>query len=272
MNTSPYAFADRAHEQRRLASQAELFDPLTERVFREAGLGNGMRVLDLGSGAGDVAMLAARLVGREGEVVGVERDPEAVASATARVAQAGLSNIRFMQGDAQKLDGVADGFDAAIGRLILMYLPDPAAALRRAAGLLRPGGLVCFHEGDMCYDWAAPMTPLWTQMRVWFLEVLERANAAPRMGLSLYPTFIAAGLPPPELHLECVVGGGDRAFAWAWANVMRGVLPLMERWGITTASELQAETLAERLLNELGAANGIVISPPMIGAWARLPE
>jgi len=84
MNTSQYAFADRAHEQRRLASQAELFDPLTERVFRAAGLGNGMRVLDLGSGAGDVAMLAARLVGREGEVVGMERDPEAVASATAR--------------------------------------------------------------------------------------------------------------------------------------------------------------------------------------------
>ena len=134
MNTSEYAFTDRAHEQQRLASQAELLDPLTERVFRAAGLGNGMRVLELGSGAGDVAMLAARLVGREGEVVGVERDPEAVASATARVAQAGLSNIRFIQGDAQTLDGIADGFDAAVGRLILMYLPDPAAALRRTAG------------------------------------------------------------------------------------------------------------------------------------------
>ena len=51
MNTSQYAFADRAQEQRRLVSQAELLDPLTERVFRAAGLGNGIRVLDLGSGA-----------------------------------------------------------------------------------------------------------------------------------------------------------------------------------------------------------------------------
>ena len=272
MNTSQYAFSDRAHEQRRLASQAELFDPLTERLFGTAGLGSGMRVLELGSGAGDVAMLAARLVGREGEVVGVERDPQAVASATARVSQAGLSNVRFIQGDAQTLDGVADGFDAAVGRLVLMYLPDPAAALRRAAGLVRPGGLVCFHEGDMAYDWAAPMTPLWMQMRLWFLTVLERAKVAPRMGLSLYPTFIAAGLPPPELHLECAVGGGDRAFAWAWANVMRGVLPLMERFGITTAAELQPDTLAKRLLDELRPAQGIVISPPMIGAWARLPQ
>jgi cyclopropane fatty-acyl-phospholipid synthase-like methyltransferase len=63
MNTSEYAFADRAHEQRRLATQAELFDPLTERLFRAAGLETGMRVLDLGSGAGDVAILAARFVG-----------------------------------------------------------------------------------------------------------------------------------------------------------------------------------------------------------------
>ena len=62
MSTAQYAFSDRAQEQRRLATQAELLDPLTERVFREAGLGTGMRVLDLGSGAGDVAILAARLV------------------------------------------------------------------------------------------------------------------------------------------------------------------------------------------------------------------
>ena len=270
MNTSQYAFADRAHEQRRLASQAEEFDPLTERVFRAAGLIAGMRVLDLGSGAGDVAILVSRLVGPEGEVVGVERDPNALASATARVAQAGISNVRFIQGDAQTLDGLADGFDAAVGRLVLMYLPDPAAALRRIAGLVRPGGLVCFHEGDMAYDWAAPMTPLWAQIRTWFLAALERANAATRMGLSLYPTFVAAGLPAPELRLECAVGGGDKA--WAWANVMRGVLPLLERFGITTATELQADTLAERLQGELRAAHGIVISPPMIGAWARLPE
>jgi ubiquinone/menaquinone biosynthesis C-methylase UbiE len=271
MNTSEYAFTDRANEHRRLSRQAELFDPLTERVFRAAGLGNGMRVLDLGSGAGDVAMLAARLVGREGEVIGVERDPEAVASATARVAQAGISNVRFIRGDVQTLEGVADGFDAAVGRFVLMYVPDPAVALRRVASLVRPGGLVCLHEGDMAYDWAAPMTPLWAQMRAWFLEVLERANAATRMGLALYPTFVAAGLPAPELLLECWVGSG-RDGAWAWANVMRGVLPLMEQFGITTAAELTPDTLADRLQDELRAANGIVISPPMMGAWARLPK
>ena len=53
---------------------------------------------------------------------------------------------------------------------------------------------------------------------------------------------------------------------------MRGVLPLMERFGIATAAELAPDTLADRLQDELRAANGIVISPPMIGAWARLSK
>jgi hypothetical protein len=167
----------------------------------------------------------------------------------------------------QTLQGVAGGFDAVVGRLVLMYLSDPAAALRRAAELVQPGGLVCIQVGDMAYDWAAPMTPLWAQVRTWFLTTLERANASARMGLSLYPTYVAAGLPSPELRLECVLGGGD--MAWAWANVMQGVLPLMERFGVTTATELAAETLADRLQDELRATNGMVISPPMIGAWAR---
>jgi hypothetical protein len=53
---------------------------------------------------------------------------------------------------------------------------------------------------------------------------------------------------------------------------MRGVLPLMERFGVATTAELEPETLGERLQDELRAANGIVLSPSMIGAWARVPE
>ena len=192
---SDYIFADREEEQQRLERQAKLFDPLTERLFQAAGLRPGMRVLDLGSGAGDVAMLAAWLVGFDGCVIGVERDPAAVVAATARVKRAKLSNVRFVQGDVQTLYGIEGGFDAVIGRLVLMYLPDPVAALARATELLRPGGLVCFQEGDLAYDWAALMTPLWTRMRALYLETLNRARVAPRMGLSLYSSFVAAGLP-----------------------------------------------------------------------------
>jgi ubiquinone/menaquinone biosynthesis C-methylase UbiE len=147
MDSTDYVFANREEEQHRLERQAEFFNPLTERVFQAAGLRPGMRLLDLGSGAGDVAMLAARLIGAEGEVVGVERDPAAVTAARARVERVGLSNVRFVQGDVQALEGFEGGLDAIVGRLVLMYLPDPVATLARAAKLLRPGGLVCVQEG-----------------------------------------------------------------------------------------------------------------------------
>jgi SAM-dependent methyltransferase len=271
MAGSEYAFTNREQEQQRLESQAELFDPLTERAFAAAGLVGGMRVLDLGSGAGDVALLAARLVGSDGAVVGVERDPSAVASASARVREAGIGNVRFVQGDAQTLDGVEGPFDAAVGRLVLMYLPDPAAAIARAAELVRPGGLVCFQEGDMAYEWAQPMTPLWIQVRAWVLETFARAHIPQRMGLTLAGAFAAAGLRVPEMRLECALGGGPDSPVWGWSNVVTGMVPVMEQLKVATAADIQPDTLAERLLAELRAAQGIVIGPPLIAAWSRLP-
>jgi tRNA A58 N-methylase Trm61 len=56
-------------EVERLQSQAAFIRPFTDRLFRDAGIARGMKVLDLGSGAGDVALLAARLVGQEGAVL-----------------------------------------------------------------------------------------------------------------------------------------------------------------------------------------------------------
>jgi SAM-dependent methyltransferase len=90
-----------------------------------------MRVLDLGSGAGDVARLAAKLVGPGGSVVGIERDPAAVTLARRRT---GTANVEFRVGDAQTLEDVEDGFDAVVGRLILMYMP-PARGDRRSRRL-----------------------------------------------------------------------------------------------------------------------------------------
>src|SRR5690348_7427469 len=107
-----YPFADRVAEDERLVAQGRLFDPLTCRVLEQAGLAPGMRVLDLGSGAGNVARIAAELVGPDGAVVGLERDPAAVELARRRTDAA---NVEYRVGDVQTLDGVEDGFDAVVG-------------------------------------------------------------------------------------------------------------------------------------------------------------
>jgi len=112
--------SDREHE--RLVRQAARIAPLTERFVREAGIGPGQRVLDVGSGVGDVALLAARLVGPTGEVVGVERDPRSVAGARRRVTEADYRNVSFTESDIAQISSNKP-FDAVVGRFILQFVP-----------------------------------------------------------------------------------------------------------------------------------------------------
>src|SRR5208337_5280181 len=90
-----YILGHSEREIRRLMHQASILRPITERLLRGAGIGRGMRVLDLGCGAGDVSMLAAELVGAAGSVVGIDRSQEAIAVARERAQTARLGNIDF---------------------------------------------------------------------------------------------------------------------------------------------------------------------------------
>src|SRR5262245_10549157 len=100
-DTSSYALGHSARELDRLGAQARLIDPITREFFQEAGIARGMRVLDVGSGAGDVAFLLADLVGNTGEVVGVDRAPAALAVARARAGLRG--NLSFLEGDPTRM-------------------------------------------------------------------------------------------------------------------------------------------------------------------------
>ena len=96
-------------ELKRLQTQARLVDPITRRYFLEAGLEPGMRVLDIGSGGGDVALLVAAIITESGEVVGIDRSPVAVDTAQARMQGLGLRNVSFRVGEPNQVD-------ASIGR------------------------------------------------------------------------------------------------------------------------------------------------------------
>ena len=90
-------------------------------------------------------MLVSRLVGPSGEVVGIEHDPRAIARARARVSEAGLHNVSFIQSDLSQITDTKP-CDAAVGRFILMWLPDPVSILRSLSQLVRPCGVVAFQE------------------------------------------------------------------------------------------------------------------------------
>ena len=263
----------RTDEERRLEKQSAIMDPFTDRLFRDAGLAQGMRVLELGSGAGDVAMLAARIVGPTGAVVGIEGSPVALETARRRATAAGLHHVTFIHGDLSDLDAVLDPgrppFDAVVGRLVLQFMADPSAVLRAAAAAVRPGALVCFQECDDHYTYAYPATPLWDQVRTWLLAALDHVGIESRMGLRLYRTFRDAGLPGPDLRMEAAIAGGEEAPVFVWADVLRSVIPTLEQAGIATEAEIEPDTLEERLKADLTATGGVMISIVVVGAWAR---
>lgn len=88
MTSDTYLLGRSVRELQRLAQQAALIEPETEDLFRKSGITVGMSVLEIGSGAGDVAILVGRLIRPEGTVLGIERSADSVALATTRVGAA----------------------------------------------------------------------------------------------------------------------------------------------------------------------------------------
>ena len=145
-----------------------------EAVESFAGTGNpflggvlpeGSRVVDVGCGAGFDSMIAARMVGHEGEVVGVDMTPAMLAKARAGAALVGLDNVTFREGFAETLP-VEDGWaDVLISNGVFNLVIDKPGTLKEWARVLRPGGRM--QIGDILVDREVPESAkadisLWT--------------------------------------------------------------------------------------------------------------
>src|SRR5262249_18479631 len=248
------------------------FGDLTEHVLRLAGLGAGMRVLDVGCGPGDVAFLAARLVGPEGAVIGVDKSREAIELASQRAAGAGVTNVHFLMQDLSDSEGVLHApVDALIGRLVLQYFADPALLLRHLLTWVKPGGLVAFQEvGVKDEVYSEPVCPVYERALQRIAQTFTRIGAEARTGHRLAQIFQEAGLPAPRMILHArVERGPDSPIYNLVAQLTRVMLPLMQRTGVATAEEVGVETLAERMRAEAVALNATLIYPALIGAWTR---
>ena len=179
-NQSEYVLGYTDREQLRLIWQARVLAPVTEHFLRDAGIGSGMRVLDIGCGMGDVAMIVAQLVGSAGRVVSIDLDQASIETAQRRASNMGLDNTTFYRADISTFTDV-DPFDAIVGRLVLQFLPDTGATIGRSGGLLSPGGIMALradvknlprlyvalavadgrHDTDLRHFWQVARTPKW---------------------------------------------------------------------------------------------------------------
>jgi ubiquinone/menaquinone biosynthesis C-methylase UbiE len=274
--TRDYPLGYSEQEEQRLIMQAQLLRDWTERFFRASGLdqlgGQSARVLDIGCGMGDVAMLAADLVGPGVTVVAIDRDSPSVEKARARAVRLGYGDrIVFRHADIAEFES-EEKFDAIVGRYILPYLRQPAASLRQMATLVKPAGLMVFHEIDVggvprmegapaLYSWAFTLLG----------EAFRRGGADPSSGLKLAPAFLDAGLGWPKVVAEVPVGGEPGSYLFPWLSAtIKNIQPVIEKSGLATAAELDIDTLPARLEKACAEARAQVIGPTQFGAWVRV--
>lgn len=276
-HTSPrdanYTLGRTSHETTRLIEQSRIYGESTQRLCKRAGIMDGMRVLEIGSGAGDVALTLAELVGPAGQVIGVDVNPSILDTARRRATDAGMRNVEFIAGDARVL-AFADKFDAIVGRFVLMYMADPGKAFSKLITHLKPGGIAAFQEPEYTLypAFLHPDTPLINQLIRWILDVFEHSGAHLDMGIGLYRAFVDAGLPPPTMHLESPIGA---AKTWAgyryMATIFQSLLPLIEKYGLASAEQVDVDTLAARLREEILASKRPFFLPLHVTAYATLP-
>jgi SAM-dependent methyltransferase len=271
MSNAGYLLGSAPRELQRLIRQSQIINPVTERLLRQAAVKQGMRVLDVGCGAGDVSLLAAEMVGAFGSIIGIDRSPEAIAMAKERARQHGFQQADFSVSSVEDFSPT-EPFDMVIGRYVLMYQPTPAAFIRAARRHVRAGGVVAFHEISLHRGYhSLPSNPAWEKMAEWlnigFRSGAPSWDAAGR----LVEHFLEAGLPCPELFAEMPVGGGENSPLYAWmAETVRTLLPHLVKLGAVTEEEVSIDTLEARLRSEAVKARSQVDVATQVCAWVRL--
>ncbi|MDM3975291.1 class I SAM-dependent methyltransferase [Mycobacterium marseillense] len=270
-DTADYLFDYSGSEIERLKQQSEMLRPITERLLSSAGLTSGMRVLDIGCGAGDVTILAAELVGPRGRVIAIDRDATVINSARQRANDLGFSNVEFQQHDLETYDGPG-GFDAVVCRYVLVHQPDPVRLLRAAKALVRAGGVVAVHEMDPTRGAQSnPRVPLLHRLETLILTAFSQMGTAINAGACLVKLFVDAGMSAPQMFAETIVESGEDSMLVPWFTAtIRGVLPQLIASGTVSADEIALEGLTDQLRQAVLKCDSQIEFAPQMCAWTRV--
>jgi SAM-dependent methyltransferase len=266
--SDPYVLATGAAAVRRLHVLHDVYSPAGQRILRQAGLAEGMRVADFGCGVGVVTRMLAEMVGPSGSVTGIDVDGAQLEQASKWCAGAGLTNTYFMKASADSTGLPRNSFDLVYCRFLLLHLPDPAACLREMKAVLRPGGILVVEDGDLASATSTPPSAMDA-----FAHLFGRLG--PKRGLNyslakdLYHMVLGAGFTDAnlEIHQPVIIRGENRYFL-PWSVEEAG--PAFIDAGIVTTAEL-ARTLSE--MQAVVEDPQVVILPPRMSVvWAQKTE
>ena len=262
---STYVFDQAWQKERaRLSALESLFDQASRRILSDLGVGRGWRCLEVGCGAGGVALWLADQVGETGRVVATDLD-------TRFLEGHGRANldVRIHNIVTDPIDEAA--FDLIHARAVLVHLPDRSQVLKRLVAALRPGGWLLIEDVDFGGATASVLSQYvtGTPSEQAAMERLYRAVAAvfaangadPVYGSRLTGALAEAGLAQvsAELHSPVVSGGSEQ---WVRGSVEQLAERLIAT-GITTADDV------EWFLDASQKPDTYYLPPLMVSAWGQ---
>jgi ubiquinone/menaquinone biosynthesis C-methylase UbiE len=272
MSQPKYVLGSSPRELSRLSLQSQVIESTTERLLREAGIQPGSRVLDLGCGAGDVSILAAKIVGPSGTIVGIDRSAEAIDRAQVNASHCGFRQIAFHVSSLEDFSSIKP-FDAVIGRYVLIHQPAPSEFLRIARRHVLAGGVLAFHEIHTSRaGYTEPAScPLWNQIFEWARIACSVGFLANEAAGRMVEYFNDASLPSPKLFAEVPIAGGPDALLYSWGvETVRALLPVMVQQGLVTEEDLSIDTLEDRLRSEAVTMKAQIHFPAQVCAWTKV--
>ncbi|CAI8893002.1 class I SAM-dependent methyltransferase [Pseudomonas soli] len=195
MNANSYVLNVGWHDVERLGKSDRIYGP-GSRTFlqRYAHIKEGMTVLDVGCGTGNMSLWMAEKVGPAGQVVGIDASAEQIAVSNARAKSMGLKNIRFLQLDFSQIHTLGIQFDLAYCRFILIHLTQPLDAIKLMASVTRPGGVVVCEEPITDMHACSPEHPAFDQANQLTIALGRKKGVDYNLGARLSELFTAAQL------------------------------------------------------------------------------
>lgn len=213
----------------------------------------GMRLLDAGCGVGSITIGLAERVA-PGEVIGVDIDAGTIEAARARAKEHGVTNVRFEQADATALPFGDATFDAAFTHALLQHLPEPLAAVREIARVLKPGGVAGLADADYDGSVIAPSTPALDASIALMIRTHQNAHAGRHLRLLLHGAGFSATAGFAVANADATTEGTARVGEfWGRYHEAEPFIAYVGARGLASREETAAMAAAWR---EWGASPG----------------
>jgi SAM-dependent methyltransferase len=217
-----YLLGDNRREAARLRAQAKLWDPVSHALFDRVGVRPGWRVLEIGPGQGSLHLELRKRV--KGPVDIVERSPIFAARLARACARDGFGEARIWNSNLLDAPLPRDAYDFIFARWVFLFLPDPAAHVRKLVRALKPGGVLAIQDYHRETFAMVPKPPEWGRLMGADLAFFASQGGDASVGGRLPDFYRRAGLAMTDIGITIKVGApGSPVWKWLTAYFL-GVL------------------------------------------------